>query len=117
VTGASSGNGKAISEELLRAGTTVILVDILEKELESTEENFKEQKLNAIRYKCDITSNIEIQGLYDFVKTKFKKIDILINNAGVTFPHSTLDYPENFGEILTKLISKHRLNYVRCLER
>ena len=98
VTGASRGNGKAISEGLLKAGATVILVDILEKELELTEENFKEQNLNAIKFKCDITSKTEIQELYQFVKTKFKKLDILINNAGVTFPHSSLDYPENFWE-------------------
>ena len=63
-----------------------------------TEENFKEQNLNAIKFKCDITSKTEIQELYQFVKTKFKKLDILINNAGVTFPHSSLDYPENFWE-------------------
>ena len=98
VTGASRGNGKAISEGLLKAGATVILVDILEKELELTEENFKEQNLNAIKFKCDITSKTEIQELYQLVKTKFKKLDILINNAGVTFPHSSLDYPENFWE-------------------
>ena len=73
VTGASRGNGKAISEGLLKAGATVILVDILEKELELTEENFKEQNLNAIKFKCDITSETEIQKLYQFVKTKFKK--------------------------------------------
>ena len=46
VTGASRGNGKAISEGLLKAGATVILVDILEKELELTEENFKEEVLD-----------------------------------------------------------------------
>ena len=44
VTGASRGNGKAISEGLLKAGATVILVDILEKELELTEETREKMK-------------------------------------------------------------------------
>ena len=61
VTGASRGNGKAISEGLLRAGATVVLVDILEKELEITETKFLEQGLKATKFKCNITSKTEIQ--------------------------------------------------------
>ena len=33
VTGAARGNGKSISEALLRSGSTVIMVDILKKDL------------------------------------------------------------------------------------
>ena len=41
VTGASRGNGKSIAEALLRAGSTVILIDISKKELSKTVKEFQ----------------------------------------------------------------------------
>lgn len=96
VTGAAQGNGKAISEALLKAGSTVILVDISKKQLEKTHKHFKSLKLKSYMFCCDITSQESLESLYKFVITKFKRIDILVNNAGVTHPHSIINYPEEF---------------------
>lgn len=103
VTGAARGNGRAIAEALLRAGSTVILVDLLSNELSKTVESFRSESLDAIMYTCDITKNNEIYKLSNFVVEKFNKIDVLINNAGVTFPSPTLDYPEEYWETTYKV--------------
>jgi len=98
VTGAARGNGKTISEALLRSGATVILVDILKKELTLTVKSFLNQNLDAFEFNCDITNTNQILKLCNFVKKKFGKLDILINNAGVSFPHTTIDYPDKLWE-------------------
>lgn len=95
VTGAAKGNGKAISEGLLKVGTKVILVDILKKQLNSTVKSFNSEGLEAFELQCDITKPKDIKKMRDFVINNFGKIDILINNAGISYPHSTINYPEN----------------------
>jgi len=102
VTGAAQGNGKAISEALLRAGAKVVMVDIKKKIIQSVN-NFKSQKLSAYDFSCDLAEPEKIEELVDYVKKKFGKIDILINNAGVTFPHEPLQYPDDDWESTYKI--------------
>ncbi len=92
VTGAARGNGKAISKALLKAGATVILVDILKEELEHTVQELKNEDLDAFMLHVDITRYSDILKIRQFIIDNFKKIDILINNAAVTFPNSLFDY-------------------------
>ena len=94
VTGAARGNGLAISEALLRSGSTVIMVDVLKKELKKTEKEFLLKELSAFSFVADISKKEEIKKLVKYVKTKFGKLDILINNAGITISDSPLTYSE-----------------------
>lgn len=98
VTGAARGNRKAIAEALLRAGITVILVDILEKDLVRTTTAFKSDNLDAVHFPCDITNGAQLQRLIEFVKKDYKRVDILVNNAGASFSHELLDYPDEDWE-------------------
>tara|TARA_Y100000996_G_scaffold331663_1_gene267904 strand:- start:819 stop:1601 length:783 start_codon:yes stop_codon:yes gene_type:complete len=98
VTGAARGNGKTISEALLCSGATVILVDNNKKELKETIKRFGKQGLDAHEFVGDITKKDTISKLYDYIIKKHKKIDVLVNNAGVSFSHTTIDYPEKFWE-------------------
>ena len=70
VTGAAGGNGKTISEALLRSGATVILVDIKKKELTNTVKSFLKQGLDAFEFNCDITKSNQISKLLDFIIKK-----------------------------------------------
>jgi len=94
VTGGAQGNGKSISEALLRSGATVIMVDIDKSKLILTEKKFKKNNLKVFSFYCDIIKKNEILKLKQFVEKKFGKLDILINNAGVSFPHDTINYSE-----------------------
>lgn len=98
VTGAANGNGKSISEALLRAGARVILVDIDEKILLQTKNKFNKSKLKPLIFSCDITNSKKLLELNDFVLQHFKKIDILVNNAGITHGHEISDYPEKLWD-------------------
>lgn len=98
VTGAARGNGKAFSEALLRAGATVVLVDILEQELAQTCESFSSQGLKAVLYHCDVTVKSRLAALVAFASKEHNRIDILVNNAGVSHSHPLFDYPDEFWE-------------------
>lgn len=73
VTGAASGIGKAIAEKYQRMGFTVIGID----------KNIVECDFELL--KCDLTNEKKIIDIFKIIKIKYKKIDYLINVAGVFF--------------------------------
>ncbi len=85
VTGASRGIGKSIAQKLVEYGAKILITykdniaaaNAVEKTLQG---KTTIHPLNV----CDARS---IDDLADFIKTKFKKIDILINNAGINKPN------------------------------
>ena len=98
VTGAARGNGKIISEALLRSGASVILVDKQKKLLQTTTNSFIKQGLDAHGFYCDITNKSHITKLYNNIIESYERVDILVNNAAVSHPHSTIDYPEKLWD-------------------
>lgn len=94
VTGAARGLGRAIAESLLKAGATVILVDSNEQRLDETAGAFTGEGLSAFGFRCDLSDPQQISGLVNYVAGQHQRIDVLVNNAGVTFPHELLDYPD-----------------------
>ena len=78
VSGGSSGFGKAIVDSLVAEGSFVIILDI-------DDSNFIDLKSNGniLPIKCDITNELQIKNALNDIKSKFKKIHGLINNAGI----------------------------------
>ena len=93
VTGAARGNGRAIAEAILRAGASVMLVDIDGAELESTVQAFQKEGLQATGYECDLSEEREIKDLVDEASGRLPGLSILVNNAGVTLPADFKEYP------------------------
>ncbi len=84
VTGANRGLGKEASKHLLLKGYEVILTsrDSTSGKAVRDEINQKTQK-DCIYHQLDVTNDASIQTIYDFIKQKFGKLDVLINNAGI----------------------------------
>jgi len=96
VTGASRGIGKAIAIELAKEGATVIIN--YSKDDLSAEETLKEvQDIGGYckLYKGDISNYDICKGMIDYIIDTFGKIDILINNAAVSFRGLFMDFSEN----------------------
>ena len=81
VTGAGSGIGKEVSIKLSDLGSTVILIGRSKK---VTDLEKKIKKRNVASYICDLSDEQSVKNLYKKIIKKYKKIDILINSAGVT---------------------------------
>jgi NAD(P)-dependent dehydrogenase (short-subunit alcohol dehydrogenase family) len=82
VTGGVNGIGKSVSYEFLVAGATVIIADIDEKNGEGLVREWRQNNYKAVFYKIDLTDVSAIRTMYQIIVRKYKKLDVLINNAG-----------------------------------
>jgi 3-oxoacyl-[acyl-carrier protein] reductase len=84
VTGASQGIGEAIALSLAQAGAEVILVDIQEDKLTEVTSKIMSSGGQAAFYCVDVSRFDQITEVVATIIEKHKKIDHLINNAGIT---------------------------------
>ncbi len=86
VTGGSSGIGLAISKELARNGISIVIVnDIHESEgLAACEVIRNEFGVGAEYIMADVSKEKDVGSLFNHIKNKYGRIDILVNDAGIT---------------------------------
>ena len=85
VTGASRGIGRCIAEELAREGVKVIANYNKSEEFALQLKNrLKNENIEIDIVKADVSKREDIKKLIDFTLSKYGKIDILINNAGIS---------------------------------
>lgn len=85
VTGASKGIGKEISKELAKKGNTIIAnYNKSEKEIKELQQELEKQNIKIDIYKADVSKREEAANLVKYTIQKYGKIDVLINNAGIS---------------------------------
>lgn len=83
ITGAARGIGKGILEELVKDKNNIIIANYNKSEKEALE--LKEKYGESIElYKADVGNRAEVKKMKDLVINKYKKIDVIINNAGIS---------------------------------
>ena len=84
ITGASKGIGRKIAEILAINNYTIIAnYNNSEKEAIELKRKIEEQGKTLDIYKADITDQKQCKNLVEYVIKEYKKIDVLINNAGI----------------------------------
>lgn len=85
VTGASKGIGREIAKQLAKNEIKVIAnYNHSEKEAKELKKELEKEKIKIDIIKADITKREEAKKLVQFAIEKYNKIDILINNAGIS---------------------------------
>jgi 3-oxoacyl-[acyl-carrier protein] reductase len=84
VTGASQGLGRAIAIELGAAGAQVACIARNAEKLADTVKTITDAGGKAEAMQCDVSDGESIQAVVDKVADDWGKLDILINNAGIT---------------------------------
>lgn len=85
VTGASRGIGAAIVKMLAKEDYNIVLNYNKSEEIaKKMQEEFTKQGENVEIFKADVSKREEVKKLIEFTINKFKKIDVLINNAGIS---------------------------------
>ena len=96
VTGGSRGIGADIVKTLAKDGHDVILnYNKSENEALKIQEQLKQEGINIDLYKADVTSHIEVTKMINFCIEKYHKIDVLINNAGISQTKLFTDISDN----------------------
>lgn len=85
ITGGAQGIGRAIAMELAGAGASLALVDVDEAAVQKTASEIAAQKgVPAMGLKGNVTQFSDCEKLVEALLDKWGRIDILINNAGIT---------------------------------
>jgi len=113
VTGASRGIGKALACTAASLGVNLAIAARGEGPLKETaDEIARKYKVTILAVPCDVTKLEDLENLVNKTKEKFGKIDILINNAGVSSQYPFQDQPiEDFE----RLAHTNYLGYVRLI--
>lgn len=80
VTGASSGIGLAIAQELTALGATVIITG---RDTDKLTSAISTLGPDASKFQVDVSNLSELDAFYEHIRTRFGRIDILIANAGM----------------------------------
>jgi NAD(P)-dependent dehydrogenase (short-subunit alcohol dehydrogenase family) len=92
VTGANRGLGYEISNQLSKLGYIVILTSRNKEKGTKALASLNNNSTKLFFHELDVTSEESIKQLLDFIKNKFGRLDVLINNAGVL-----LDFRSHMG--------------------
>ena len=119
VTGSGNGLGKAIAKEFFKEGALLSLFDINYDLIDELAKKLDSSGNNIIAFKADVTNEKEIKNAMEQVFNRFRKIDILINNAGISAHKPTKEMSvEDFNKVInvnlngTFICSKSVITYM-----
>ena len=111
ITGAGRGMGRTHALALAKEGANVVVSDISLEGCQKVVDEIKSAGNEAIAVKCDVTKKQEIEDMVKHTLDKFKKIDILINNAGILQFKPFLELTE---EDWDKMLAVNLRGYFLC---
>ena len=82
ITGATGGIGGKTAEVLGQAGYEVIVTGIDEAGRDTVMSNLESKGIKAHFYKCDATSEEQVNETFAKIAEKFDHLDLLVNNVG-----------------------------------
>jgi len=92
ITGGAQGFGLAISKRIIQSGGKVVIWDIDENAIKSALDEVNSENLSF--KKVDVTNFVEIEKALLETENELGKIDIFVNNAGITGMNAKVwDYP------------------------
>ena len=84
ITGGGSGIGAAVARRFAEEGARVAIADVVPQGAEEVRDEIIKKGGKSIFCQVDVRKRDEVHGMIDQVVQEFERLDILINNAGVT---------------------------------
>ncbi|MBQ8749888.1 MAG: 3-oxoacyl-ACP reductase FabG [Clostridia bacterium] len=107
VTGASRGIGADIAKKLASAGYhTIINYNKSEEKAVEVLTEIRNDGFSCELYKCDVSKSNEVNEMFKYIKMCYGKIDVLVNNAGISITKAFQDLQdEEWDEIVATNLS------------
>ncbi|MGC9347623.1 MAG: SDR family NAD(P)-dependent oxidoreductase [Anaerolineae bacterium] len=113
VTGAARGIGKAIAEAFATKGGTVLILDILEDEGETTARAIEAAGGQATAITVDATDRHQVKNVVAEIALDYGRIDVLVNNIGWNNPTPFLTSDEALWQRLLDVNLMTALRFCR----
>jgi NAD(P)-dependent dehydrogenase (short-subunit alcohol dehydrogenase family) len=94
VTGAGSGNGRAIALGMAREGAHVVIADVDQQGAEATAQDIAALGRQTLVRHADVSKVGDIEAMVQAAVARFGRIDILVNNAGIIVRQPMLEITE-----------------------
>lgn len=91
ITGGSRGIGAAIAEKFAAQGDTVVI----NYRTNDVAAQAVAQKTGALAIKADVSDSADVTAMFDEIREKVGKVDVLVNNAGVEWEGLLTDMTED----------------------
>ncbi|MBV9484250.1 MAG: SDR family oxidoreductase [Acidobacteria bacterium] len=102
ITGASQGIGLALARALAREGCELAITARNPSRIEQAGKELAQETARVLASACDVTKTSEVDSLCASVQQEFGRLDILINNAGISHPIAPVERlePEMWERVL-----------------
>jgi 3-oxoacyl-[acyl-carrier protein] reductase len=118
VTGSGRGIGKSIAMKLASYGANVVINDIPSSDYaDETSEEIKAMGVDSIVVKGDVRKKEDVDRLISETLEKFGKIDIFVNNAGVTRDGLMIRMSEEDWDLVMDINLKGAFNCIKAVAR
>ena len=112
VTGAGQGLGEALARRLVEEGANVVAADLNGEKARQVAENIKKDYgRESLGIPVDVTDEKQVAELVKETVNRFRRIDILVSNAGILIAKELTDFPLNEWR---KVIDINLVGYFIC---
>jgi len=113
VTGAAQGIGKATAVKFAEEGAKVVAIDVKLEAMHEVSSEINEIGAELLTYEVNVVNREQIQAMVSDVVAKWGKIDVLVNNAGITADSQLVKMEE---EAFDKVIAVNLKGVYNCTQ-
>ncbi|MEW6009032.1 MAG: 3-oxoacyl-[acyl-carrier-protein] reductase [Candidatus Omnitrophota bacterium] len=117
VTGAARGIGKDIAITFAKEGANIAICDVDAASIDQTVKELKSLGIQAEGFLNDVTNLSQTSEMVNKILDKFNKIDIVVNNAGITRDNLILKMSEEEWDKVISVNLKGAFNCIKAISR
>ncbi|MDE0118059.1 MAG: SDR family NAD(P)-dependent oxidoreductase [bacterium] len=90
ITGGATGIGFAVAKVLGADGSRIVIAEPRREKLDEAAEALAGLGVDCCAVECDVTDLAQVEALADAAWERFGRVDVVMNNAGISIPASTV---------------------------